>query len=1523
MKPDGVTTAALEPMETLEANPANEEIPAPGQEPNQAASPGDGEAVPQSQGDAEASKETPAKPNKKPSSGDAKSKTPNKTTKAKPGTTAAKGTTASKTTPSRLSNGVSKPQTNGVPKKTTPAPERRSTPLTAAPKKPTGTTPTPRSAPKTGEKKTPTATPLTNGAKTATSTAKKTPTATNGVKTSSTSAAAKKPPGSSKGRHASCSIPSQHFVLLFHFCRTPSGTSAARPPSSSTTKSSAIGPKPTTPKPSSASSKPTTSKSATPSAGKAPAAQTSKTPVKKDVGKSATSPYVRASPAPKAAKQEVPKSTAKPGTASKKPTTTKAVDSKTPTRPKTESKATSSKDAPKTSKTAAPKTTSPKKTVGSSTPTPVKRGPKATEADKDGAVAVAAAAAAAAAAATVIVKQEEQPPPAVENIEHPEPTPVPPQLKAPSTEPLREPTPEPVREPTPEPVREPTPEPVREPTPEPVREPTPEPLREPTPEPLREPTPEPLREPTQNHLESLPQSHLESLPQNQSGNLPQSHLESLPQNQSGNLPQNHLESLPQNQSESLPQNHLEKPTPRTQNQSENNRHLCYFLGHHSPVPPCSPTGPVSPSREIPNASLLVFQSDQSEHITKDNSNQEQDKEEESNEKENLFMVSAATSNMMEEPQTLSASTHVDVVASGGLASPYEKEDAVEKAEEEINEDDDDEEDDEDEDQRRFGHQHSSMITDLSSSQPSEDIQRSPAFGGSLGWHGDDLLSGMDSEDMSSCTSSRQQGVSDLSSTQHTAILEGTQSSDEEDDDDDVRVDDMDLSSERVEEHHKFFSNQEHEEEDEDVEMHSEGKTESGGNVEEDFNDDERLDSLNQCSLPVSNPPTSAWGQTNPFGDTFPQPASVLPMSSPSQMFDHGAADSETLTQSPAQTCFDSSVPTFAPQSDEDPIYHISAPKDTDLMSAPADVPVQRGGSESSTPEDLREYDSSSGVESRSDKQHTPVPAHGQLDVEQDLGIHMEKVDGEEEEAETLPADEVMGTGPPTAPVSAPSSASTSGDEASDTEGEMQINDPDAPMTMGESAGFDSPTPTSNLPTFDEDEEVMQAVSVEAEEDGGGATPQSANSVASYGFDCTNSNSNAHSMAESCGKSPGIFSLENEEQLPAEAKDPSLIKELTLVSASTAAEDLLDRPVNLMPLGHSGDHSGLDEHHYMMGSKMEVDLLQDVDPQEPVHLLDNQDSGDSDENQPPYYSTICDKTDSFLEGNDDEDMLQSQENIQNQNHVPIANGHYLALVPGNRRPIDPAMAAHFSPLIESCRDIPLVGDQLRRPEQHQEKVREVQERREQEQQKQQWLEEEQQRLEQHRHLQEQREELLQLQQEQQQRQSRHRLQWQLELELQYRMHQKHLQQQQQLRKSPTGLMLSPSSGLCTIYEAMETSDEEEDMDTQKEVLNEHNQEQYGSINRCTAPMLEWNMKVDMVQQLINQTLMLCGDGRCPLLHLPVGTGGSLSPLESSMWPHLLSQLSAPATVTAVSSYSPDSRCTSPPGDWTVVEVETHH
>ncbi|XP_070704763.1 uncharacterized protein prr36b [Pempheris klunzingeri] len=1324
MKPDGVVTAALEPMETLESNPVNEAAPAVGQDPNQGASPVEEEMLQQPVGEMglvepqpDKAKETPAAKTSKKTSEDSKAKTTNKATaKTKPGTTNPTKTTSGSrpnTSQSRLSNGESKPQTNGVAKKTPPAAVKKSTPTTAPLKKPTGTTGALASKSKVGEKKATGASTATNGAKpmTGTTAAKKTlSTTANGVKTNTT-AAAKKPPAP-KPASATPTKPSSAASPkppVSKTTRPTTGTAAssrpttgsARPPTTSTTKSSQATTKPATPKTPSTTAKSAASKptSTTPSGGKPSASQTPRntTPVKKDVTKPSTpaakkpaeSPLTRNSTT-KSAKPETPKSASKADVTAKKPTTTKAADTKTPNRAKTQDS--KPKDAPKTpaTKTAGTKTSSPKKTVGSSTPTPVKRGPKAVtvaEPAKEMASAVAAAAAIATAAAVIAGPEEPEPPAeaAVEPSAAPE-------LMSSQTEAVQEktlePTPEPVSAPVLEPAREPTPEPVREPTPEPVREPTPEPIRELTPEPVRELTPEPVRE-------TSPQPLLETLSQ------PTAEPE--------------LGAEPDHEAAANVQLSAQLDHFKFEDSANDS---VPSLGTTVMSPPCSPPGPVSPVREPQGASALLdmhvqsypwdknqslaesdfapqslvntmnFQTEEQKENEEDFEAQET-MEEDEEEKENLFMPSTTAPSteafsMMAQPHLLGVSP-MDDFSSRDLISPHEKEEAVEKADEEINEDDDEEED-EDEEQRRLGHLPSSMVTDMSTSQPSEEFQvRSSAFGGSAGWHGDDLLSGMDSEDVSSCTSSRQQGISDLSSTQHTAILEGTQSSDalvdsslrgsegdgnlmgspnvetlaneEDEDEEDERVDDMDLSSERVEEHPKMFQQQEQydEEEDEDVEMHSEGVTESCGNVDEDdFNEEERLDNLNRSGPPSCPPPTSSWGQTNPFSDPWAQPASLHSVSSPSPVSDHGAAESETPTLSPALACLDSSAPSFVHHTAQEPQQYQSAheemkssdpEEDQVLLAAPAvgmSQPSALSGaplaahssSETSTPEELRDYDSSSGVESRSDKQQTPVPGSVQPDMEQDLGIHLEKGDGEEEEAETLPADEVLGTGPPTAPASAPSSPSTSGDEASDTEGEMQINDPDAPVMMDESAGFESPTPTCSLPALEEYEEAADTAAGEGEEDGGGTTPQSANSVASYGFDCTTSNSNAHSMAESCGKSPGIFSLENEEQLPEEAKDPSLIKELTLPSAAAAAqaEDLLGRPVDLLPLGHPGEsqHS-LDEHHYMLGGKIAADHLEEVDPLEPSHHLGAQESGDAGD-QPPYYSTICDKTDSFLAGN---------------------------------------------------------------------------------------------------------------------------------------------------------------------------------------------------------------------------------------------------------------------------------------------------
>ncbi|XP_041832891.1 cell surface glycoprotein 1 [Melanotaenia boesemani] len=1187
------------------------------------------------------------------------------------------------------------------------------------PKKPAGTVgaSASKSTNKVGEKKATGMSPATNGAKAAPA-AKKTPSMTaNGVKSSTSAAAAKKPtasktPSTTSTKPSSVSSPKLEKPPVSKTTRPSSSTPRPATGSSQSaglTKSSTATSKPATPKTASTAAKPATPKSTstTPSGGKPPVSQTSRTttPVKKDVSKPATpaakkltdSPLTRPSSTTKsAAKPETPKSASKSDVATKKPSASKTAETKTPNRSKTQESKPTPHKTPNT-KTAPTKTSSPKKTVGSSTPTPVKRGPKAAavaEPAKEIAAAVAAAAAIAT-AATVIAGPEESQPPAEVAVEPsaadktPKPTPelVPvavlepvqestlEPVQEPKLEPVREQTPEPIREPTPEPVWEPTPEPIREPTPEPVWKSTPEPIREPTPETVWEPTPEPVREPSPEFPaeRSHPSAGVE--------------LGAAFVHEPASSVQISAQMDPfkfQVSDQSVP-----------------------CLGTTVMSPPSSPPGPASPIREPQNTSSLLdmdVQSDawdqnqapathspvnmnfQTEEEKENNKGyepqempEEEEEEQEDEDKENLLMPTSTVPEAFSapaQPHFLGASPLGDFT-SGELISPHEKEVAVEKADEEINEDIDEEDDDDDEEQRRLGQQLSSMATDISTSQPSDEFQvRSSAFGGSAGWHGDDLLSGMDSEDVSSCTSSRQPGVSDLSSTLHTAILEGTQSSDalvdsslrgsegdcnlmgspnvetlaneeeEDENEEDERVDDIDMSSEKAEEHQRGFQ----EEEDEDVEMHSEGVMEGFGNDEDDLNKEECLDNFSHSGPPPCAPTAPFWGQTNPFADTWAQPSSLLSVSSPSPLSDHGAAESETPTQSPAQAYLDNSAPSFAPL--EPQHHHSSEMKDSapeevhDLLNAPAVAMSQsstlsgtalaaHSSSETSTPEELQDYDSSSGVESRSDKQHTPVPTAVQPDMEQDLGIHLEKGDGEEEEAETLPADEVLGTGPPTAPASAPSSSSTSGDEASDTEGEMQINDPEAPVEMDdERVGFESPPPSCSLPALEEDEEAVDTAAGEGEEDGGGATPQSANSVASYGFDCTTSNSNAHSMAESCGKSPGIFSLENEEQLPEEAKDPSLIKELTLPSAAAAqAEDLLGSPVDLMPLGHAEDNfPSLDDHHYLFGGKMAAEHLEEGDPLEPSQHLGVQESGDPGDSQPPYYSTICDKTDSFLEGN---------------------------------------------------------------------------------------------------------------------------------------------------------------------------------------------------------------------------------------------------------------------------------------------------
>ena len=117
MKPDGVATAVLEPMEALESNEVNEAgPPVSGEEPSQAASPLEETTGPPQIELVQGEAPPKASPTKTPA--DPKAKTAGKAgTKTKPGTTGPAKTAAGSrpgSAQSRLTNGT--PKTNGVAK---------------------------------------------------------------------------------------------------------------------------------------------------------------------------------------------------------------------------------------------------------------------------------------------------------------------------------------------------------------------------------------------------------------------------------------------------------------------------------------------------------------------------------------------------------------------------------------------------------------------------------------------------------------------------------------------------------------------------------------------------------------------------------------------------------------------------------------------------------------------------------------------------------------------------------------------------------------------------------------------------------------------------------------------------------------------------------------------------------------------------------------------------------------------------------------------------------------------------------------------------------------------------------------------------------------------------------------------------------------------------------------------------------------------------------------------------------------
>ncbi|XP_061536283.1 GRB10-interacting GYF protein 2-like [Phycodurus eques] len=585
-------------------------------------------------------------------------------------------------------------------------------------------------------------------------------------------------------------------------------------------------------------------------------------------------------------------------------------------------------------------------------------------------------------------------------------------------------------------------------------------------------------------------------------------------------------------------------------------------------------------------------------------------------------------------------------------------------------------------------------------------------------------------------------------------------------------------------------------------------------------------------------------------------------------------------------------------------------------------PASAMSSESGTPEELGDGTQEGKLQIQKVLVTSPQP---------DVGVHMASGD-QEVKALTMPADEVLRS-VVNALTSNPSSSSVTEDEASDTEGEALLDDSlESPAMLNENNTFEVQPPAKrSLSTVEEAEECETTVLTDD------ATPPSATSLASYGFDSATTASNAQSAGEGCIKSPGIFSLE---ELPEESKG------------------LCDHA-----------QSGLTEQQYIECGKQEVGSTEEVQGSEEAQGLNAlQPSEKPEDVHPPYYSAICEKTDNSFAG------LTSP-----PHHWP--------------RPGDP----HCVPPRLTCADLPprkagqqALSPQLRRLEQHQRQLMEMQQRREQQSRPLEGAEQERKRTEeeeQRKKKDEAEEELKRNEREAwgepeegnmvdqegktavkmavgdskpvtegklvngEAKMAAEEETKRCELELQLQQQQSELKQrqqilqwQQELEEQPSPgrtVVLSPSSGLCTIYEVLENSDDEPDGQDRLRRLARDSCERRVTADlkdpnkspsngdrsspERPAPLdLGWGAKVDMVQQLINQTLLLNGDGRSSLLLLPGGAGGTLSPLESSLWPSLLPPISPPsATVTSVSSFSPEAAGSSPQGEWTVVELETHH
>ncbi|XP_048378087.1 BTB/POZ domain-containing protein 8-like isoform X2 [Stegostoma tigrinum] len=126
-------------------------------------------------------------------------------------------------------------------------------------------------------------------------------------------------------------------------------------------------------------------------------------------------------------------------------------------------------------------------------------------------------------------------------------------------------------------------------------------------------------------------------------------------------------------------------------------------------------------------------------------------------------------------------------------------------------------------------------------------------------------------------------------------------------------------------------------------------------------------------------------------------------------------------------------------------------------------------------------------------------------------------------------------------------------------------------------------------------------------------------------------------------------------------------------------------------------------------------------------------------------------------------------------------------------------------------------------------------------------------------------------------------------------------------------------LSTIYEVETAEETRLDDDLKKEQIQKPTDWQRPELmeepsDRVLMLQIE---PVKVVQQLINQTLQLSGDG------MKLQSKVTVDQAELSKWTGLISPLDdSTASITSVTSFSPED-ISSSQGEWTVVELETHH